>query len=136
MRRCSLLVVIVREVKSNLYDTDASGVREGVGGGWFVMVWRNRRGRVGARGIVRIELRTKDYGYRKHEREHENLVEQRSHFGVEAYRCNPRWGSRTHGPPLAPLRGTRPLLPKQETHHRSFTLKNFAFIFFLQCFTN
>jgi len=43
------------------------------------------------------------------------------HFGVEAYRCNPRWGSRTLGLPLAPLRGTRPLLPNKR-HHRSYMI--------------
>ena len=46
------------------------------------------------------------------------------HFGVEAYRCNPRWGSRTLGPPLAPLRGTRPLLPNNR-HHRSYIMHTF-----------
>lgn len=43
------------------------------------------------------------------------------HFGVEAYRCNPRWGSRTLGLPLAPLRGTQPLLPNKR-HHRSYMI--------------
>lgn len=43
------------------------------------------------------------------------------HIGIEAYRCNPRWGSRTLGPPLAPVCGTRPLLPNNR-HHRSITL--------------
>ena len=96
------MLVVVLEVKLCSYEGNMEDLYEGgeeIEGGRY------------------IYLRTKDYGYRKHEREHENLAEQRSHFGVEAYQCNPRWGWRTLGPPLAPLRGTRPLLPKQERHH-------------------
>lgn len=47
---------------------------------------------------------------------HENLIEWGEQLGFKAYRNNPRWGSRTFGLLVTPLRGTQPLLPKNRYH--------------------
>lgn len=80
--------------------------------------------RVGIRGIW---VRTTYYGLRlpSTRARTRELGGTTWHFGVEAYRCNPRWGSRTLGPPLAPERGTRPLLPNNR-HHRSYIMHTFT----------